>query len=115
MTVYSKSDLASKALRQPGLYGPDESISGADQADAEEMAEALVDTLAEMNIFIPNGTVNAVPGSWYIPLANFIGLYLLQSFGGPSPSRDAMDGALAPLRRMSAKPATGSVAQAQYF
>lgn len=115
MTTYSKSDLASKALRLPNLYGPDESISGADQEDAEAMAEALVETLNEMNIFIPNGSVNSVPASWYIPLANYIGLYLLPSFGGSAPTREQIDGALAPLRRMSAKPATGSVAQAQYY
>lgn len=115
MTTFSKSDLASKALRQPGLYGPDESISGADQADAEEMAEALVDTLAEMNIFIPNGSVEVVPASWYVPLASYIGLYLLQSFGGGPPTQQQLDGALAPLRRMSSKPPTGSVAESTYY
>lgn len=115
MATYSKSDLASKALRQPGLYGPDETISGADQADAEEMAEALVDTLAELGVLVPNGSVNVVPSAWYIPLANYIGLYLLQSFGGGPPTPPQLDGALSPLRRMSSRPATGSVAEATYF
>ena len=115
MSVYSKSDLASKALRLPGLYGPDEAISGEDQEDAETMAEALVDTLAEMDIFIPNGSVNAVPSAWYIPLANFIGIFMLQSYGGPAPTEKAIQDAAAPMRTMSAKPPTGSVLESTYY
>lgn len=115
MTTFTKADLAAKALRMPGLYGPDETISGADQEDAENVAEALVDTLSEMNIFIPNGSVAVVPSSWYVPLAQFIGLYLLQSFGGPAPTADQVTGATMPLRVMSSKPATGSVLEGEYM
>ena len=115
MTTYSRSDLAAKALRLPGLYGPDEAISGEDQEDAEAMAEAIVETLAEMNIYIPNGSVDVVPASWYIPLANFIGMYLVQSYGGPSPTEKSIQDAASPLRTMSAKPETGSILEAQYF
>lgn len=115
MTTYSKADLASKALRQPGLYGPDEAIDGADQEEAEAMSEALVDTLAELNVFVPNGSVDVVPSAWYVPLANFIGLYLLQSYGGNPPSADALTGALSPLRTMSARPATGQVMESEHF
>lgn len=115
MTIFSKADLASKALRLPGLYGPDESIAAEDQEDAEEMADALVDTLAELNIFIPNGSVMAVPGSWYIPLANYIGIYMMQSFGGPAPTPATLEAALSPLRTLSAKPETGSILEVEYF
>ncbi len=115
MTTFTKADLASKALRQPGLYAPDEAIVANDQTEAEEMAEALVETLAELEIFIPNGSVEDVPGAWYIPLAQYIGLYLLPGFGGPQPTADQVGGALAPLYRMSAKPATGSVLENDHF
>lgn len=115
MTTYSKSDLATRALRQPGLYGPDEVITGEDQEDAETMCEALVETLAEMEINIPNGSVNVVPAAWLIPLANYIGVYLLESFGGSAPTLAQIEGALMPLRRMSAEPATGAVLASEHF
>lgn len=115
MATYSLSDLASKSLRLPNLYGPDEAITGEDQADAEEMCEALVETLTEFGVHIPNGSVNAVPGAWYIPLANFMGLYLLQGYGGEPPSPEALSGALTPLYKLSAKPSTGATMQAEYF
>lgn len=115
MTTFTKSDLASRALRQPGLYGPDETVSGADQEDAETVCESLVETLAEMGVSIPNGSVDLVPGGWFIPLAQFMGLYLLQSFGGPAPTREQVDGAISPLRRMSVKTATQDVLVAEYF
>lgn len=115
MTTYTKADLASKALRLPGLYAPDESISGEDQQDAETMADSLVETLTDLSVFIPNGSVSVVPASWYIPLAQFIGLYLLQSFGGTAPTPDQIEGALRTLRSLSTKPATGAVLTNEYF
>jgi hypothetical protein len=115
MTTFTKADLAAKALRLPGLYGPDEAISADDQADAEDMCDALVDTLAEMDISITNGSVDAVPASWYIPLSNYIGLYLLESFGGGAPTNDQLNGAIYTMRRLCATPATGSVVEADYF
>lgn len=115
MPVYSKADLAARALRQPGLYAPDETISAADQADAEEMCESLVDTLVEMGVALPNGSVHTVPAAWLVPLANFIGLYLMESYGGPAPTRDQVVGAMIPLHRMSSRKTTGVVLQADYF
>jgi hypothetical protein len=115
MTTYSRSDLASKALREPGLYGPDEAITGEDQEDAEEKASALVLTLASKGISIPNGSVDAVPEDWYIPLAQYIGMYLLPSFGGDFPTADQIRGAEMVMRQISARPATGSVAEVQFF
>lgn len=115
MTVYTRADLASKALRQPGLYAPDEDIAADDQEEAEIACESLVDTLAELKIFIPNGSVDVVPSAWYLPLANYVGLFLLQSYGGGAPTADTLQGALAPLRMMSEKPATGAVMEAEYL
>jgi hypothetical protein len=115
MTTYTKADLAAKALRLPGLYGPDEAISADDQAEAEEMAEQLIDSLNEMDIAITNGSVDDVPSAWFVPLANFIGVYLLQSFGGPAPTADQIDGATKPLRRMGYRRATGATLKADYF
>ena len=115
MTAYSKAELAAKALREAGLYGPDETISADDQADAEEKAEALVETLNDEGISIVNGSVNAVPMSWYIPLAQYIGMFLLPSYGGPFPSDDQITGAQKIMRRMSAKQPTGAVSEAEYF
>jgi hypothetical protein len=115
MTVYSKSDLASKALREAALYAPDEDIDPNDQTDAEVKAAALVLTLESESIFIPNGSVNAVPEDWYIPLAQYVAMYLLPSYGGPFPTSDQITGAQRVLRRMAAKHPTGSVAEAEYF
>lgn len=115
MTTYSKADLAAKALRMPGLYAPDEDITADDQAEAEEMVEALVETLAEMDINIPNGSASMVPSSWYLPLASYCGMFILQNYGGPAPTDAQITGAEKMLRRMSAKKATGQVADAVYY
>lgn len=115
MTVYSKSDLAAKALREAALYAPDEDIEADDQTDAEEKAEALVSTLSTKGISITNGSVNAVPDDWYIPLAQYIGMYLLSSYGGPFPTDDQIKGAERTMRQLCARPATGSVAETDYF
>lgn len=115
MTTYSKADLASKALREAALYAPDEDIEANDQTDAEEKAEALVSTLASKGIAITNGSVNAVPDDWYIPLAQYVGMFLLSSYGGPFPTDDQIRGAERTMRQLCARPATGSVAEVSYF
>lgn len=116
MASFSKSELAAKSLRQPGLYGPDEPISADDQADAEVSAESSVDMLAEMGIGIPNGSVDNVPSAWLIPLAKFIGnVMLVESYGGALPTAQQMEALLLPLRRMSAKQPTGSVLETEHY
>lgn len=115
MTTYSKADLATKALREVGLYAPDEAIEGQDQEDAEEKASALVETLRTRGMAIPNGSVNAVPEDWYIPLAQYVGMWLMPSYGGQAPTRQQLDASEAIFREMVAKPETGSIAGAEYF
>ena len=115
MTVYTKSQLAAKALREAGIYAPDEALDPNDQDDAEVRAESIVSTLASEGISIVNGSVEEVPDDWYIPLAQYIGMYLLPSYGGPFPTKDQIEGAQRVMRRMTSKPATGSVAEASYY
>src|SRR5262245_55537360 len=102
MTTYSLSDLAAKSLRQPGLYAVDETIPADELEDAEESITSLTDALADEGIAIVNGSVNAVPSSWYLALARYCGLFLLESYGGGAPTPDQVIAAELPLRRLSA-------------
>lgn len=115
MTVFSRADLATKALREVGLYAPDEAIEGQDQEDAEEKASALVETLRSRGMAIPNGSVNAVPEDWYIPLAQYIGMWLLASYGGSAPTKAQLDASEAIFREMGARPETGSILETEYY
>lgn len=115
MTAYLLSELAAKALREPGLYGPDETISADDQADAEVKAQSLTSTLSARGVALWNGSYASVPEEYFIPLAQFVALYLMPSFGGSFPTKDQISGAESVLRELSATAATGSVAENQYY
>jgi hypothetical protein len=115
MTTYSLSDLASQALREPGLYAPEETIAQRDQEDAEIKASSLIKTLETRGIAITNGSAQAIPEDWYIPLAQYVGMFLMPNFGGSFPTADQIRGAEMIMRQMTAKPATGSVNEVQFF
>lgn len=115
MTTYTIADLAAKSLRTVGLYASDEPIASEDQEDAEASATSLIATLAKRGFSIWNGSAADVPEEYYIPLAQYIGMFLLSSYGGQSPTKEQIQGAESVLRDLSAKPISGENVQPDYF
>lgn len=81
MTTYSKADLATRVLRDLGLYASDETPSAADQEWAEETVSAEAAMLASIGLPIWNGSVMAVPEEYLTPLSRRIGLAVAPSYG----------------------------------
>lgn len=117
MTTYSRSDLATRVLRDLGLVGADETPSSADQSWAEETVASEVALLTAKGIPIWNGSDEAVPLEYLTLLSRRIGLAVGPSFGliDLGTATQAMPLVEMDLRRLAAKQPTGSVAEAQYF
>lgn len=115
MTTYSLSDLGTQALREVGLYAPDEAVDPNDQEDAETKALSLIDMLQSRGISMQNGSAQAIPQDWYTVLAQYVGIYLLQSYGGPALTLAQVSAYETTLRELSAKPATGSILEVEYI
>ena len=117
MTTYSRSDLATRVLKDLGLVGADETASAADQEFAEETVSAEVQMLSRIGMPIWNGNEMAVPEEYLTILSRRIGLAIAPSFGlsDIATATLAMREVEKTLRQMSAKPATGSVAENEYY
>lgn len=114
MTVYSRSDLATQTLKEAGLIDPRMSPDADDLSDVETIVASRYASLVVNGIAIPNGSDEAVPLEWLVPLASYCAMFM-QTFGVPAPTRQQIDGAEAILRRMSSRGPTGTVQQADYF
>lgn len=117
MTTYTKSDLATRVLKDLGLVGADETPSADDLSWAEETIGAVVAQLASEGIFIMGGSDETVPQEYLVPLSKRIGLDIGPSFGlfSIADAEQAKPSANTTLRRMAAKPATGSVVEVDYY
>lgn len=117
MTTYSRSDLSTRALKDVGLIGAEEVPSAADLEWANETVSSVTAQLATEGIVIWNGSDQALPLEYLVPLAKRCGLDMAASYGLASPAdvETAKVPLNATLRRMNAKQPTGSVAEAEYF
>lgn len=116
MTTYSQSDLATRALRKSHV-GIDETPTAAELADAIELIGSETAALAIEGITIVNGSDEAVPQEHLEPLAAYYAITIKEDNGlidevKAEQTRQLMR---ARLRRLCAKPATGSVAEAEYY
>ena len=81
MTTYSRSDLATRVLRDLGLIASDEDPSPDDLAWAEVTVSFEVGLLNNIGLPIWNGSEMAVPESYLTTLSRRIGLAVAPSFG----------------------------------
>ena len=117
MTTYSKSDLATRVLRDLGLIGAEETASAADQTWAEEKVSAVVALLSAKGIPVWNGSDEVVPLEYLTPLSRRIGLDVGPSFGlfSIADAMTAIPEAERDLRRLGHVGATGAVQEAEYY
>lgn len=117
MTTYSRSDLATRVLKDLGLLSANETASSDDLSWAEETISSEVALLAAKGIVIWNGSDQAVPLEYLSVLSRRIGLALAPSFGltDLASAQLAMTAAEKDLRRLAAQPATYNAAPADYF
>ena len=117
MTVYSRSDLATRALKDLGLVAAEETPSAADLDWASETTASVAAQLATEGIAIWNGTDESVPLEYLAPLSRRIGVDMAVSYG--LLSIDAAEAAKPPLnmllRRMNAKQSSGATVKSEYY
>ena len=114
---YTLNELGTRALRDLGLLGAEETPTSADLSFATETASSVIDTLAAKGIGIWNGAETSVPNEYLSVLSARIGLDLGPAFGVGDivSAAAAKPGLEMDLRVISAKPQTGEVAEADYF
>lgn len=81
MTTYSRTDLATRMLRDLGLIASDEDPSADDLDWATETVSAEVAMLGSIGMPIWNGSDMSVPVEYLTPLSRRIGLAVAPSFG----------------------------------
>lgn len=117
MTTYSKSDLATRILRDAGLIGAEETPSAADLEFAEETLSAEIDAMSATGIVIWNGSDESIPSGYLTPLSRRIVLAISPAFGLASAAEVevAIDRVERTLRKLSAVPATNETIKNDYF
>ena len=117
MTTYTLADMATRVLKDLGLVGADETPDAADQEFAEETVTAEVALLDALDIPIWNGSALAVPEEYLTILSRRIGLAMAPAYGlvDIASATKAMELVDKTLHRLRAQPATGSVAETDYF
>jgi hypothetical protein len=86
MTTYTLSDLAIRVGRDLGIFGAEETPSGADTDWLEETCTSEVAMLAAIGIPVWNGSDASVPQEYLTPLSRRIGLAVAASYGLTDPS-----------------------------
>lgn len=115
--TYSRADLAERVLKDLGLVDARDPVDADDQAWAEETVASVTAQLASEGVFVWNGSDEALPLEYLVPLSKRIGLDVGPSFGlfSIAEAELAKEAANRTLRRMNAKRPTGSVVAVEYF
>jgi len=116
MSTYSQSDLATRALRKSHV-GIDETPTAAELADAIELIGSETAALAVEGITIVNGSDEFVPQEQLEPLAAYFAITLKEDNGliSEQVAEQTRQMMRLRLRRLCAKPATGSVVEVEYY
>lgn len=115
MTTYTSTDWVTHILRKSAILGEDESPTAAQLSEGLQIVSSRIAYLEAINVPIWNGSLDSVPEAWFDPGADYMALYVRQGFGGPAPTEPEIIAAMKPLRQLSARPATGTVAKVEYF
>lgn len=117
MTTYSKSDLATRILRDAGLIGAEEVPSAADLDWAQETLSSEIDLMAAKGLTIWNGSDSSVPSAFFTALSRRIVLAVGPSFGlaDVAQATQAIPVVERDLRIISSTGPTGAVMETEYF
>lgn len=117
MTTYSKTELATRILRDAGLIGAEETPSAVDLEFAEETLSSEIDLMAATGINIWNGGEESVPNYYYTALSRRIVLAISPAFGLASAAEVevGIDRVEKTLRKLSSVPGTDAVVKSDYF
>lgn len=117
MTTYTKAELATRVLRDLGLLGAEETATAADQEFAEETISSEMALLAAKGINVWNASEDSIPSEYLTTLSRRIGLAMAPAYGlaDEAKAQAAMVLAERDLRTLGATPATGSVAESDFF
>jgi hypothetical protein len=115
-TTYTSQQLATRVLKDTGLYAPDETPSAADLNDAVEVINSEIAAMAVRGIAIWGGSYSTIPIEYLTPLSRRLGLSVGPAFGLQlDQAALAIEAAEMYLRQVSAKPETGAVQEIEYF
>lgn len=117
MSTYSQSDLATRVLRDLGIYAPDEVPSDDDIQDVIETIASETAGMAVRGIGIVNGSDQSLPLEYLSALSRRMGLAVGPSFGvfKMAEAAVAIPAAELYLRQISAKSPTGEPVEQDYF
>lgn len=117
MTTFTKSDLATRILRDAGLIGAEEVPSAIDLLWAEETLSSEIDLMAGKGIKLWNGSEVEIPNEYLTTLSRRIALALGPSFGQMSiaDASVAIPVVERDLRILSTVEGTGAVQEGDYF
>ncbi len=86
MTTYSRTDLATRVLKDLGLVGADETPPASDLEWAEETCDSEIAMLSILGLPIWNGSEVSIPQAYLTALSRRIGLAVAPSFGLTDPA-----------------------------
>jgi hypothetical protein len=113
--AYSRSDLVTRAYQTTNLGEADEAAPSPAQLEFGKVtAASMVSTLSSKGIAIANGSVDAVPEDYFLPLSELLGVYLMKSNGGGG-SADDVAFWESQIRQVSAQQASNAVLAVDYF
>jgi hypothetical protein len=117
MTTHTKSQLATRILRDLGLLGADETASSADLDWAEETIDATMAALQRRGIRLWDASADVIPEDYLVLLSHRIGLDVGPGFGLMSIADAAAAKSVVErdLRELSMQQPTGLSADATYF
>jgi len=114
---FTEDELATRVLRDLGLYGPDETPSSDDLEDTKQIIESEVAAMAVRNLPIWNGSEVSVPTEYLTALSRRLGLAVGPTFGSFTIIEAAVgiEPAETYLRQLSMKQPTNVPTGATYF
>jgi hypothetical protein len=117
MVDYTRTELATRVLRDLGMVAADETPTAVDLAWALETCDSEIEQMEARGIAIWNGGVNSVPRHYLTLLSRRIGISIAPSFGlsDIGTAQTAMAAMEQELRRLGTVPATGQPMTAEYF
>ena len=115
--IYTPEQLATRCLKDLGLVAVDEVPTADEMADAIEILSSEIPQMQIRGMPIWNGSEVEIPQEYLTALSRRLGLAVGPSYGAFSvvDATAAIIPSESVLRQLSAKPVTGSVADAQYF